>query len=187
MTRLARAADLIGRPVVGLDTAAVVGEIKDVLIDPARSLVIGFTLRGRGLLSPALLGMLPAEEVRSLGRDAVMIESEAVLLRQREGMESMVGDQDEVIGKKVVSDTGQPLGTVADVVLEVDGAKAVVVGYEIEGSDGQRLLVPVPGTVPLSAGALVVPAGAEENVAGGLSSFREALERARRPASEASA
>ncbi|HUG48659.1 MAG TPA: PRC-barrel domain-containing protein [Candidatus Limnocylindria bacterium] len=180
MSRLLRAGELIGMPIVSLDSAATLGEVKDVLVDPARSRVIGVTVRGHGLLSSPLIGILPAESVHAIGRDALMIASETALVREREGMDGALADQQEVVGKEVVTRSGTSLGTVGDVVLEVEGPTAVVVGYQIGRSDGHTLIVPVPEGVPLSGDALVVPDEVEQQTAAnGLAGFREVLDRAR--------
>ena len=187
MSRIARAAEIIGRQVVTLDTATAVAEVRDVLFDPDRARVIGFTLRGRGLLSPPLLGILPIEWVRSIGRDAVMIESETAIVRDRDGMARAVGDQQEVIGKEAVTETGASLGTISDVVVEVEGSSASVIGYEIEHDGGQRVIVTVEGGVPISADALIVPTQAEHHTTTGLAALRESLDSEREPRSEVEA
>jgi uncharacterized protein YrrD len=179
MTRIGRAAELIGRPVITLDGGVAVGEIKDVLVDPQRSLVVCFTLRGRGRLASPLVGFLTSEAVRSIGRDAVMIGSGADVLAQREGLEAMVGEQQEVIGKEAITQRGASLGSVSDVLLEVNGQWATVVGYEIDRPDGQRMLIPVAGGASISADALVMPPDVEANAANGLAGFRQALVRVR--------
>jgi uncharacterized protein YrrD len=178
VSRLVRATELMGLPVVTLDTAAAIGEVRDVLFDPDRSRVVAFTVRGRGLLSPALLGLLPTGSVESIGRDAVMISTAAVLLRHREGMASTLDDQVEVIGKEVVTDDGGAVGRMIDVVLEIDGGEAGVVGCEVERGEG-RLIVPLPLGMPVSADALIVPAAGETYAANGLGGFREVLARSR--------
>lgn len=166
-------------PVVALDTAAAVGEIKDVLVDPTRSRVIGFTLRGQGLLSSPLVGLLLGEHVHAIGHDALMIPSESAVLRERQGMDAALGEQQEVVGKEVVTQAGSSLGTVSDVVLEIDGPLAEVVGYEIEPRSGAPLIMPAPHGVPLSGDTLVMPEEAEDQAANGLVGFREVLERSR--------
>lgn len=180
MTRLARATELMGLPVVTLDRAAAVGEIRDVLFDPSRSRVVALTVRGRGLLSPPLIGLLPASAVRAIGRDAVMIGSDDALVREREGMASALDDQVEVLGKEVVTDAGATLGVVVDVVLEIQGGEAVVVGCEVERTAEQRVILPLPAGMSLTADTLVVPAALEPYAANGLSGFRDVLARARR-------
>jgi uncharacterized protein YrrD len=170
----------MGLPVVTLDRAAAAGEVRDVLFDPARSRVVAFTIRGRGILSPPLIGLLPTSSISSIGRDAVMVASDSALLRERDGMASALDDQVEVLGKEVVTDDGSTLGDVVDVVLEVEGGEAVVVGCEVEQGGDRRVILPLIPGMPLSGDALVVPASFETQAANGLSGFREALARARR-------
>jgi uncharacterized protein YrrD len=179
MTRLVRATELMGLPIVTLDTAAAIGEVRDVLFDPARSRVVAYTVRGRGLLSPPLIGLLPVSAVASIGHDAVMTTSEAAILREREGMSAALDNQIEVLGKEVVSDNGEALGNVLDVVLEMEGGDAVVVGAEIDRPAEGRVILPLPAGIPLSPDALIVPAIAEPYAANGLAGFRDVLSRAR--------
>ncbi|CAN5700535.1 hypothetical protein BH24CHL5_BH24CHL5_03020 [soil metagenome] len=179
MTRIARARELIGKPVLTLDQATYAGEVRDVLIDPYSSRMIGFTVRGRGLLSPPLVGMLPAGMIAAIGRDAVMISTFDVLVDESEGADTMLAEQDDVIGKEAVSAAGASLGKVSDVILELRGGTATVVGYELAAHSGQSLIVPMPEGVAVSGDALVVPQDAEGRAATGLASFRDALERTR--------
>lgn len=180
MSRLARAGELIGMPIVTLEGATTVGEVKDVLVDPGRSRIIGFTVRGHGLLSSPLIGILPGESVHAIGRDALMIAAESSIVRERAGMAGTLADQQEVVGKEVVTRGGASLGTINDVVLEIEGGSAQVVGYEISRNDGHSVIVAVPVGVPLSGEALLLPDETEQQAAAnGLAGFRDVLERAR--------
>jgi len=76
---LMRGADLIGRPVVDGSTGDDIAEVKDVVFDPAKGEITGFTLRKRGFLGRRLKNVLPIGEVASVGTDAVMIEGEEAL------------------------------------------------------------------------------------------------------------
>ena len=51
-----------------------VAEIKDVVFDPGRGVITGFTLRKRGFLGRRLKAVLPVDQVVSVGTDAVMID-----------------------------------------------------------------------------------------------------------------
>jgi hypothetical protein len=141
--------------------------------------VVAFTVRGRGLLSPPLLGLLPGAAVAAIGPDAVMIDTAEALLHERSGMASTLDDQIEVLGKEVVSDGGGMLGNLLDVVLEVEGGYATVVGAEIERAGEGAMILPLPSGTPVSADALVVPAAAEPYAANGLGGFRDVLARVR--------
>ena len=180
MTRLVRAAELIGTPVATLDAGTFVAEVRDVLFDPQRWRFLGFTLRGRGLLSPPLIGLLRAAGVRAVGRDAVMIGSEAVLLRDDEDIRGALGEHEDAVGQEVVTDRGVTLGRIADLVLEADGGKVLVVGYAVRRPDGHEMVVPLlPDAGPNWGAAMVVPASTEQLSSGGLVGLREALERTR--------
>jgi uncharacterized protein YrrD len=179
VTRYVRAADLIGTPVTTLDSATIVGEVRDVLFDPLRWRFLGFTLRGRGLLSPPLIGVLPAAGMRALGRDAVMVSSDAVVLREPEDMRSALGEHEDAVGTEVVTDQGLRLGRITDLVLETGGQSVAIVGFVVM-REGRETVVPLlPDSGPNWGEALVVPASVEGLGAGGLIGFREALERTR--------
>jgi uncharacterized protein YrrD len=76
---LMRARELTGRPVVTLDTADDVAEVKDVVFDHASATLVGFTLNKRGFLGSPLKEVLPWSRVAALGPDAVMIDGGGAL------------------------------------------------------------------------------------------------------------
>lgn len=175
MSLLVRAGDLIGRPVVTLDTAEAVAEVKDVVFRHAEAAVVGFTLNKRGRFAGPLKAVLPWSRVAALGRDAVMIAQREALGPADESMAAATGGGDaNVIGTTVMTDAGKALGSVRDLVLEID-ATAAVVGFEIDGGQGGRLL-PVGDTFSVSGTALIVPAAAEEFLRDDLAGFGSAVE-----------
>ena len=113
-----RAREIGGRPVVTLDTADDVAEVKDVLFSYASTSVVGFTLNKRGFLGSPMKEHLPWSRVSALGRDAVMIESRAELGAGDAAMEDAAasGERD-VIGATVMTDGGTRLGSVEDVIV----------------------------------------------------------------------
>ena len=167
-----RAREIGGRPVVTLDTADDVAEVKDVLFSYASTSVVGFTLNKRGFLGSPMKEHLPWSRVSALGRDAVMIESRAELGAGDAAMEDAAasGERD-VIG---------------DVIVEVGDGTARVVGFEVHGPQVERdraaatLLLPVDDTLAVSGETLMVPAAAEEFVRDDLSGFGSAVEEFRR-------
>lgn len=170
-----RAGDVIGRPVVTLDTAEDVAEVKDVVFRHAEARVVGFTLNKRGRFAGPLKAVLPWSRVAALGRDAVMVTDRQALGPPDESMEAATGGDDQkVVGTTVMTDAGKALGTVSDLVLEVN-ADADVVGFEIDGGGGARLL-PVGDTFSVSGTALMVPAAAEEFLRDDLAGFGSAVE-----------
>ena len=180
MSLLVRAAELVGRPVVTV-AGDDVAQVKDVVYTAEGGEVAGFTLAGRGLFSGPLKTALPWAGVRGLGRDALVVADEQALVAREELLAGGGGGPGtgDVLGARVLTDTGVDLGQVVDVVVETTG-RADVVGYEIDsssalGRDGRRVFVPLPDTLAVSVETLVVPAAAVEFVTDDLSGFGAAV------------
>ena len=176
-----RATEVLKRPVVTL-AGEDVAQIKDIVYAGAAGGVAGFTLNGRGLLAGPLKTALPWSAVHALGRDAVMITDESVLVPRAEltaRAPAGTGGGD-VLGSRVITDAGTDLGKVVEVILDI-ATTADVVGYEIEstealGKGGRTVLIPLPDAVAVSGEALIVPASAADYVADDLSGFGAAVE-----------
>jgi uncharacterized protein YrrD len=169
---------LVKRPVVTL-AGEDVAQIKDVVYDASGGAVGGFTLNGRGLFSGPLKAALPIGSVIAIGPDAVMIADETALVERAEVADPGDVRERNVLGNRVITDTGTDLGTVVDVILQT-GAVTDVVGYEIQASpaleaEGRKVLIPLPDALAVSGEALIVPGGAVEFVAHDLAGFGAAV------------
>jgi uncharacterized protein YrrD len=180
---LMRAHEITGRPVVTLDTAEAVAEVKDVVFSHASATVVGFTLNKRGFLGSPMKDVLPWSRTASLGRDAVMVASADAIGADDPLMAEASGSGDrDVVGATVMTDGGSALGTVRDLVLEVGDGRACVVGFEIHGpgverdKDAATLLIPVDDTIAVSGETLMVPAAAKDFVRDDLAGFGSAVE-----------
>lgn len=176
---LLRALELTGRPVVTL-AGELEAEIKDVIFDRAGGRISGFTLRNRGVFSRARKDALPWSAVHGIGRDAVMIAGPQLLTDLDAVAPRKESKGGNVLGDRVLTDGGRDLGTVVDVVLQ-GGAALEVVGYEVAasealGTEGRRVLIPLPATVAVSGENLIVPAAATEFVADDLAGFGAAVD-----------
>jgi uncharacterized protein YrrD len=176
---LLRARELTGRPVVTLG-GELVAEIKDIVFERAGGRIAGFTLRNPGLFSRARKDALPWEGVHGVGRDAVMVPDESVLLATKELASRKEARKGDVLDDRVLTDNGRDLGRVVDVVLQ-SGTELDVVGYEVEasealGSAGRRVFIPLPDTVAVSGEHLIVPATATEFVSEDLAGFGAAVD-----------
>ena len=178
-----RAHEITGRPVVTLDGAEAIAEVKDVVISHASAAVVGFTLNKRGFLGSPLKEVLPWSNLRALGRDAVIVNDPSALTSSDPRIDEAVaeGRDRDVIGATVMTDAGTALGTVVDVIVEV-GEKAAIVGFEVHGPEVERdrpaatLLIPVDDTIAVSGSTLMVPAETEQFVRDDLSGFGSAVE-----------
>jgi sporulation protein YlmC with PRC-barrel domain len=178
---LVRGSELVGLPVVTL-SGDDVAEVRDVVFDAATGELTGFTLNKRGRLGGRLKETLVRAAVHGLGPSAVMV-ADAGALQPTPLDGSAEPGSGNVLGDRVMTDTGVVVGTVTDVVL--DTASGEVAGYEIEpaeslqGRQGRRSYLPLPDTGAVSGEALIVPAAAADYVCSDLAGFAEAVDRYR--------
>ncbi len=174
------ASEITRRPVVTLG-GEIVARVKDVVLDGRAGRISGFTLSGLGLLSGPLRQALPWEAVTGLGPDAVMIQDETAFQDLDEVAEPKEAAGGDVLGARVLTDSGTDLGQVADVVIEVTASQAVVAGYEIapgEALAGRKratVFIPLARTIAVSGEALVVPAAVADYVTDDLVALHKAI------------
>ena len=191
MMTVLRASDLRRRPVVTFAGESV-GPVTDVLYATGGGSVAAFAVGSRGVLSGGAQFALPWRQVAGFGPAAVMIRSADVMVPISTylgavGNDASAGARD-VTGSTVLTDTGQALGEVTDILIAlVPGAalQADVVGYEISpshspggdkpASPGARVLIPVPDTMAVSAQHLVIPDAARGYLTEDLGSFEQAV------------
>lgn len=190
-----RTSEIAALPVVTI-AGDDIAQVKDVVFSADGGAVVGFTLAGRGLLSGPLKDALAWGNVRGLGPDAVVVDNAEVLepvdgvLAAARSTGVSTGSGGNVLGDRVLTDSGTDLGKVSDVVIDYDnaaGAPCDVVGYEIEASDtlkastsgnakSTRLLLPLPDTLAVSSEHVMVPASAEGFVSHDLAGFGAAVQ-----------
>ncbi len=174
-----RAREITGRPVVTLGGDDI-AQVKELVYDGVSGNVGGFTLNGRGLFAGPLRAALPWVAVVACGPDAVMVRG-AEALEPRDAVLAPAGSGGaDVLGSRVLTEGGRDLGQVVDVIVQI-ALVADVVGYEVEasealGTDGRRVLIPLPDTLAVSGEALMVPDAAVEFVSEDLAGFGAAVE-----------
>ncbi len=179
---LLRATEISGLPVVSIADGEAVADVKDVVYDPDRGSLMGFTLNKRGFLKGPMKAVLPISSVAAIGRDAVMVATTDACEDKGSPVAAEVkaGAVGNVVGNDVLTDAGRRLGKVTDVVVAADSGD--VLGYELEGDErlqghaGQRLFLPIPDTLAVSGQALMVPATAEPYIRDDLSGFGAAVD-----------
>ena len=143
-----------GMAVVSLSTGNKLGSVSDVRIDPVNGQVTGLSLAGPEEIE------LPYGGVHSFGRDAVMAVSDDSVARI--GASSLSRCAKDLIGAKVVMESGDLLGEITDVLFTLKPPPVVL--YEVRRSLLDRLLgrtffIPASVAYALSddAARLVVP------------------------------
>lgn len=164
MTLLMKATDVVGLPVVTVDGGEDVAEVRDVIYEPEAGRLVGLTLNKRGFFSGRMKEKLTIDGVHAIGRHAVMVKDDSVLVAPSEAPElAGQGRERNVLGNEVLTDGGSRLGTVRDLVVVV-GGDGRVVGYQIEKDGGGTAYIPLPSQLAVSGSTLVVPDATSEFV-----------------------
>lgn len=174
MTRLMRATDVLKRPVVTLGGDAI-AQLMDVVYEASKGEVAGFTLADIGLFAGPRKDALAWGQVHGFGRDAVIVADADVFQPRRHVVErASGGGGGDVLGSRVLTESGADLGEVVDVILQV-GESLDVVGYEVKPSKGKPVFLPLPSTVAASVDSLVVSDATVEFISDDLAGFGAAV------------
>ncbi|MFI8304607.1 PRC-barrel domain-containing protein [Streptomyces sp. NPDC085927] len=167
MSELLAVRSLATLPVVTLGGDAV-AHVKDTVLDAGAGCITGFTLTGRTLLSGSLPRDLPWPAVHSLGHHAVMVRDKKALCDLPLSVARRDALRGRLLGAQVLTDEGDRLGTVLDVLVE-GGTSGRIVAFRfaahrelVPGSRHRRHRVYVPRgeAVSVSGRSLVIPAHA---------------------------
>lgn len=182
MSRLIRTSEVLGLPVVTIDSGEDVAEVKDVVYGSDEGRLLGFTLNKRGFLSGKMKAVLPASSVSAIGPDAVMITNAEECLVSKAEAADAVSSPDKhrnVLGNEVVTESGRRLGVVNDLVLLL-GGHGEVVGYELRRDESKEAwFIPRPAQLALSGETLLVPDSIDGYVSDDFSGFGGAVDRFR--------
>ncbi|MFD7686985.1 PRC-barrel domain containing protein [Streptomyces sp. NPDC059781] len=167
MNGLTAVRSLTTLPVVTLGGDAV-AHVKDTVFDPEGERIASFTLTGRTLMSGPLPRDLPWQAVHCLGRHAVMVRDEGALFDLPLSVARRDALRGRLLGAHVLTDDGDLVGTVLDVLVE-GGTSGRLVAFRlaahrelVHGSRHRRHQVYVPRGEALSVSGrtLVIPAHA---------------------------
>jgi uncharacterized protein YrrD len=125
-----KASQVIGLKVLSLEDGKQVEDVDDVLFDPSQNRVLGLLVKKGGFLRDAQIILL--SDIRSVGQDAVMIDSKSVL--QKAGklpqpISAIAKSDDYLTQTKIVTEQGTELGSITD--LYFDLPSGVVTDFEV--------------------------------------------------------
>jgi sporulation protein YlmC with PRC-barrel domain len=176
--------ELRGRAVVNLDDARKVGELDDLLWEPAGWRTVGVKVR-TGLFSQPVI--VPVEQVKSVGTDAITFSVQTTQAQAggmapapAQSMEQAAPEAPaasaaearapaqltDLLGSKVLTDTGTLLGEVQDVL--VDPATLAVTGFVVGTGGLFARSREIPLTIDVRYGdkLITVPAPLSESTDG---------------------
>ncbi|MEV6527332.1 PRC-barrel domain-containing protein [Longispora sp. NPDC051575] len=117
------------------DTASTIGKLSALIVDPTIGQVLA--LRLRKTTGPG--DTLHWEDLTAFGPDAVTIPTAAAVTSARDRAAELDDKAAELIGKRVLTDTGNDLGAVAD--IDFDPASGTIISLVTPGGPvyGDRL------------------------------------------------
>jgi sporulation protein YlmC with PRC-barrel domain len=128
---------VIGRTVLSRSTANEIGHVHDLLLDPTEGELSGLLVQ----LPDESLRLVDYQDVHGFGPDAVMIESDesAVDLQSSplRGVPTVIGD---LIGAKVITDTGKVLGQIAKAYIHIADRSFGSKGQSHSSNDDSRAI-----------------------------------------------
>jgi uncharacterized protein YrrD len=127
-----RVSELVGKTVVTSDTGEDVGRAADILVSDDGARVVGVVIT-HGVLANEK-GVLPFDQVQSLGRDVIVAKGEPPVLDAHQWADEGVATirSSSFRHKRIVTSDGRELGEVTD--LCVDERSGDVTGYEVSES-----------------------------------------------------
>jgi uncharacterized protein YrrD len=150
-----------GISVIALDSGTKLGEVKELLFDLEQNQLVGILLEETGLGRPAKA--VPCSNTRSIGPDAVMIDSEsAVTDADAHDQIGRVLKQERAIeGKQLYTEDGKNLGKIVD--IHFDERTGKIEGYTVSGgifADAYtgRSFIAAPKTMKVGKDVTIVPA-----------------------------
>ncbi len=128
-----RADQTRGRPVMSTASATTIGRVAGLLVDPRTARVVALHLAktsGSG-------DTLHWEDLQGFGPDAVTVADEQVVTSARERAAELTGKAAELLGKRVLDDRGDELGSLDDYDFDPDSGALLTLhigGTDVEGS-----------------------------------------------------
>lgn len=123
--------NVVGQSVVSYNDGRKLESVKDVLLGETNTSIVALLVDEGGLLSSSRV--VPMEAVHSFGRDAVVITgSEAVVSASADPeVKAIVNRNDKLLGKRVMTNTGDLLGTISDMYFQERTGQ--IAGFEVSG------------------------------------------------------
>jgi uncharacterized protein YrrD len=157
---------LLGTSVVGQADGRNLGVVHDLLFDHDTDELLAFVLAEKDLFGLIDAQIVPWREVRSISGDVILVESAAskIHLKDEPRIRAIAKRETVLSGTQVLSQDGQQLGTLADMVIDETSGR--IAGYEVSGgfiSDtlrGKKFL-PAPPGLSIGSHAAIAPPAAE--------------------------
>lgn len=170
--------DLIGTKVVEKKNGERIGEVSDVIFKEDFQSFIGFLISDGKLLKQKKIVKL--KEVRSFGKDAIMIDLEKKSSIKNPNMEEVITEKEiKFIDKEILTQDGECLGYVKDLLFSKDDGK--LIGYIItegliEDITKGRSFVPNYSNIKINKKYLIVDNKVKDLISKNKEQYKKLLE-----------
>jgi uncharacterized protein YrrD len=158
-----KAADLLKKLIVQIDTGNIIGNVADLLIDPEEDrLVAVLTVTARWLREPALI---PWEQIVVSTGDVILVQpgTEPILATASPRLQHLLERKIHVSGTTVLTKSGAKVGTVGELMINDHGQ---ILGYVVSSGflGSERQFVAAENVEALGADALIILEGSTRDV-----------------------
>lgn len=128
--------ELYGRSVLDVSSATTIGTVRYGVVAEREGRVKGLVLDG----TPSEGSILAWSTIKSIGPDAVTVETPDELRQPAEGEEQASKGDLDPIGKRVLTDAGEALGELTDLRVDEDSGTVEEVTIGAERLDGSSIM-----------------------------------------------
>ena len=148
-----KAHDIIGLPLLSVDEAKELGQIREILIDPSEAKVKYLMIMDDKWYFGAKI--VSFDRILSIGQDAITVRKVEDLQMLPEVQDAIeLAERDiKIVGARVFTEKGENMGMVLEYYINPDDGK--IVRYELEGVNGP-IIMDNPEIISFGTKALVV-------------------------------
>lgn len=122
-----RSRNILGSPVFAMDKGENLGQVKDYVFDPEKKAIIALIITGSKRFGEEKI--LPLENIKALGQQAITIENSQALKTKGEIPEisALLKKRAGIIGINVITANGSSLGRATDFFIDSDTGKVTCI------------------------------------------------------------
>jgi sporulation protein YlmC with PRC-barrel domain len=128
--------EAVGQKVVSTSSAATVGHIGSLVIDPVAQRVVALSLKK----TPVSGDLLPWTEITAFGVDAVTVGSESQIIEEQGQFAELNSKAHVILKKRILNTAGLQVGTVRDIDFDPADGRLLGILTDDQPIDGRALL-----------------------------------------------
>jgi sporulation protein YlmC with PRC-barrel domain len=128
--------EAVGQRVVSTTSAATVGHVGSLVIDPAAQRVVALSLKK----TPVTGSLLPWSDITAFGADAVTVASESRIIEEEGRYAELNSKAHVILKKRILNTAGLQVGTVRDVDFDPADGRILGILTDDQPIDGRALI-----------------------------------------------